>query len=99
MDEISAILILVPLLSVLIDRYGINPYHFAIIFVVNMNVGFVTPPVGLNLLTAGIMTNLPVAKIARYSVPFLFVLLIGLLIISYWESFVLWPVNFLMGPE
>jgi C4-dicarboxylate transporter DctM subunit len=99
MDEISAILILVPLLSVLIEKYSINPYHFAIIFVVNMNIGFITPPVGLNLLTAGIMTGIPVMKIARHALAFLIVLLLGLLIISYWESFILWPVHLLMGME
>ncbi|MHA1687694.1 MAG: TRAP transporter large permease, partial [Candidatus Heimdallarchaeaceae archaeon] len=86
MDEISAILILVPLLSVLLEKYGINPYHFAIIFLINMNIGFVTPPVGLNLLTAAIITDIPLMKIARKSIYFLFVLLIGLIIVSYWES-------------
>jgi C4-dicarboxylate transporter DctM subunit len=97
LDEISAILILVPLLSVLIGKFEIDPYHFAIIFVVNMNIGFVTPPVGLCLTTAAILTNIPIMKIVKAAIPVLLVLLLGLCVITFWESLTLLPVNLLMG--
>jgi C4-dicarboxylate transporter, DctM subunit len=99
MDEISAILILVPLFSIAIEQYAISPYHFAIIFLANMNIGLITPPVALSLTTAAAITKLPMMTIFRYCLPFLLIFLLCVLSFSYWGNLILWPVEMLMGPE
>ena len=52
LDIFSAIIIVLPILLPLVEKYGVNPYHFAVIFFVNLEIGYLTPPVGLNLLNA-----------------------------------------------
>ncbi|MDO5111138.1 MAG: TRAP transporter large permease [Clostridia bacterium] len=83
MDTTSAILILTPLLLPLAMSLGINPYHFGVIMVVNLAIGFVTPPVGVNLYVASSFSGLNVMTIARKAVPFMIVFFIALMIITF----------------
>jgi len=83
MDIFSAILIILPLVSPLGAVYGIDPVHLGIIFIINLEAGFITPPVGLNLFLASYRFGKPFAKICRYVLPFLFVRLVVVLLITY----------------
>ena len=81
MDAAPAILILTPILGPVMSAIGVNLVHFGIMMVVNLAVGFVTPPVGINLFVASSMTKLPVIKIAKVSAPFTLLFFLGLVLI------------------
>lgn len=83
MDIFSAILIVAPLVIPLGDIFGIHPIHLGIIFLANMGVGFITPPVGIDLFLASYRFGKPLTKVYRYVVPFFFLELIMVLIITY----------------
>lgn len=86
MDTGPAILILTPILMPLMQRIGVDPIHFGVIMVVNLAIGFVTPPVGVNLYVASAMTNIPVLKIARGAVPFIVAFFFALMLITFIPS-------------
>ncbi len=81
MDMISAILITAPLLAPIATSYGIHPIHFAIMFIVNLELGYLTPPMGINLFVASTVFDRPLLKVIRSVVPFFFVMLVSLVII------------------
>ena len=83
MDILSAILILVPLLSPIAVELGIHPMHLAVIFIVNLEIGYLTPPLGLNLFVASTIFKKPIGEVIRSVVPFLGLMLAGLLIVTY----------------
>jgi tripartite ATP-independent transporter DctM subunit len=83
MDIFSAILIVLPLVSPLGAVYGIDPVHLGIIFIINLEVGFLTPPVGLNLFLASYRFDKPFTRICRYVVPFLLIQLAVVLLVTY----------------
>ena len=83
MDTTPAILILAPILMPIMQSYGITGIHFGCIMIVNLAIGFVTPPVGLNLYVASGMTKLPVLKIAKNALPFILAFIIALLLITF----------------
>ena len=86
LDIFSALIIMVPLLLPLAIGYGVHPVHLGIIFLANMQVGYFTPPVGMNLFIASIRFEKPVMEIFRSTLPFLFLLLLAVLIITYWPA-------------
>jgi tripartite ATP-independent transporter DctM subunit len=79
----AAIIVVVPLLVPLGVAFGIDPIHLGIIFLANMELGFLAPPVGLNLLLSSYRFNKPMAEVTRATAPMLFVLLVGVLLITY----------------
>ncbi|MDR2943418.1 MAG: TRAP transporter large permease subunit [Treponema sp.] len=83
MDIFSAILIVLPLIVPLGQIYGIDPVHLGIIFIVNLEVGYITPPVGLNLFLASFRFKKPFVEICRYVSPFLLVRLFVVLLVTY----------------
>ncbi|MDR2185352.1 MAG: TRAP transporter large permease subunit [Treponema sp.] len=83
MDIFSAILIVLPLISPLGQAYGIDPVHLGIIFITNLEVGFLTPPVGLNLFLATYRFKKPFVDICRYVFPFLLIQLVVVLLVTY----------------
>jgi len=83
MDIFSAILIVLPLITPLGQIYGINPVHLGIIFIVNLEVGYITPPVGLNLFLASFRFKKPFINICRYVSPFLLVRIVVVLLVTY----------------
>lgn len=83
LDTASAILIMTPMMLPLVQAVGINPVHFGIILVVNLAVGFVTPPVGTNLYVAAGMTGLNVLTIAKKAIPLLLVFFVALMLITF----------------
>jgi tripartite ATP-independent transporter DctM subunit len=83
MDIFSAILIVLPLILPLSQAYGIDPVHLGIIFITNLEVGFLTPPVGLNLFLASYRFKKPFVEICRYVFPFLLIQLAVVLLVTY----------------
>ena len=86
LDIFSALVIMVPLILPVAFKYGIDPVHFGIIFLANMQIGYFTPPVGMNLFIASYRFNLPIDTIYRSTLPFMLVLLSALLLITYWPG-------------
>jgi tripartite ATP-independent transporter DctM subunit len=83
MDVYSAIVIVVPLIVPLGNAFGIAPVHLGIIFLANLELGYLTPPVGMNLFLSSLRFNRSVGEVARATVPMMLVLLIGVLLITY----------------
>jgi tripartite ATP-independent transporter DctM subunit len=83
MNIFSAILVILPLVSPLGEAYGIDPVHLGIIFIMNLEVGFLTPPVGLNLFLSSYRFKKPFTEVCRYVLPFLLVQLAVLLLVTY----------------
>ncbi len=83
LDIFSAIVIMVPLLLPVALSYGIDPIHLGIIFLANMQIGYMTPPVGMNLFIASYRFKKPVTMIYSSTIPFMLVLLVALLVITY----------------
>jgi tripartite ATP-independent transporter DctM subunit len=83
MDIYSATLVVVPLIMPIALSYGVDPVHLGIIFLTNMEIGYSTPPVGMNLFIAAFRFNKPVLLLCRAAIPFLIILLIGLMLITY----------------
>jgi tripartite ATP-independent transporter DctM subunit len=79
----AAIVVIVPLLVPLGTALGLDPIHLGIIFLANMELGFLAPPVGLNLLLSSYRFNKPMAEVTRATFPMLLVLLVGVLLITY----------------
>jgi C4-dicarboxylate transporter DctM subunit len=93
LDIFSAITVVVPLIIPLGVAYGVNPVHLGIIFLANLELGYLTPPVGMNLFLASYAFNKPLGTIYRYVVPFLLVELGAVLVITY----VPWLTTVLLG--
>ena len=83
MDTTPAILILSPILLPIVTAVGMNPIHFGVVMVVNLAIGFVTPPIGVNLFVASSLTDVPVMDIARKAMPMIIMFLVALLLITY----------------
>ena len=83
MDIYSAILVVVPLILPIANSYGVNPVHLGIIFLTNLEIGYSTPPVGLNLFISCFRFGKSITSLYRAAIPFLIILAIGLMIITY----------------
>ncbi len=83
MDIYSALLVVVPLILPIAVSYGINPVHLGIIFLTNLEIGYSTPPVGMNLFISCFRFNKHVIELYRAAIPFIIILLIGLMLITY----------------
>lgn len=86
LDIFSALVIMVPLILPVAVSYGINPVHLGIIFLANMQIGYFTPPIGMNLFISSYRFEKPVAEIYRATIPFMIVLLAAVLLITYWPG-------------
>ena len=82
-DIFSALVVVVPLILPLAQAYGIDPVHLGIIFLANLGIGYSTPPVGMNLFIASYRFDRPILTLYVASLPFLAILLLGLIIITY----------------
>jgi len=83
LDIFSALIIVVPLILPIAVGYGIHPVHLGIIFLANMQIGYFTPPVGMNLFIASYRFNKPITEIYSATIPFMFVMMAAVLIITY----------------
>lgn len=83
LDIFSAIIIVVPLITPIALSYGVDPVHLGIIFLTNLEIGYITPPIGLNLFIASFRFNRPIDELYRISIPFLILMLLALVLITY----------------
>ncbi len=95
LDIFSAILVTVPLILPIAESYGINPVHLGIIFLTNLEIGYSTPPVGMNLFIASFRFNKSVLTLYRSTIPFLVILFMALMFITYMPQLSLWLVDYL----
>ncbi len=90
MDIFSAIVVVVPLILPISRVFGIDPLHLGMIFLANLELGYLTPPVGMNLFLASYRFDKPLIQIYRHAIPFLLVLLVVVLLITYVPALTLW---------
>lgn len=87
MDTTPAILILTPILLPIAQGIGMDPIQFGVIMVVNLAIGFVTPPIGVNLFVASALTDVPVMEIARKALPMIALFMVALLLFTFVPAF------------
>jgi tripartite ATP-independent transporter DctM subunit len=93
LDIFSALVIVVPIVLPIAVGYGIHPVHLGIIFLANMQIGYITPPVGMNLFISSLRFEKPVIEVFRATLPFFAILLVSVLIITYVPSLTLFLVG------
>ncbi len=96
MEPSSIIMIMVPLLLPIAKMLGIDPIHFGVIITINMELGMLTPPVGLNLFVASGITGESIKEVVKSVMPWFLVLLLGLILITYIPQISLWLPNTMM---
>lgn len=92
LDIFSAIVLVVPLILPVAAQFGVHPVHLGIIFLATMQLGYLTPPVGLNLFIASYRFGQPIVRVYLASLPFLLVLMAAVLLIAFWPSLSLWMI-------
>ncbi|WP_324780323.1 TRAP transporter large permease [Thiobacillus sedimenti] len=90
MDIFSAIVIVTPLMLPLAAHFGIHPLHLGIVILANLEIGYLTPPVGINLFLASQRFKQPVLAVFGATLPFLLLLLVWLALLTYWPALSLW---------
>jgi len=83
MDIFSAIVVVVPLIAGIALHFNINPYHLGVVFLLNLEIGYLMPPMGLNLFIAGFRFNRPVPDLYKMVLPFIGLFVVALMIITY----------------
>ena len=99
MEPTGIILILAPIFFPIATQLGIDPIHLGIIMVVNMEIGMVTPPVGLNLFVTSGVTGMSLMQVARAALPWLSVLLVFLVMVTYIPQISLFLPDLIMGKQ
>jgi C4-dicarboxylate transporter DctM subunit len=97
MEPSAIIMILVPLLLPVATALGVNPIHLGIIITVNMEIGMVSPPVGLNLFVTSGITGFNIKDVIIYTLPWTLTLLVGLALVTYIPIISLWLPNMMFG--
>lgn len=97
LEASSIILIFAPIFYPIATAVGIDPIHLGIVFVVNLEIGMITPPVGLNLYVASGIAKMPLYGVVRASLPWMLVLLVALVIVTYIPELSLWLPRLLYG--
>ena len=90
MDIYSAILVVVPLILPAAEAFGIDPLHLGVIFLANLELGYLVPPVGENLFLSSYRFNKPILRVAACTLPFILAILIAVLVITYVPALTLW---------
>jgi C4-dicarboxylate transporter DctM subunit len=98
LEVIATLLVVMPILAPALIPLGVDPVHFSIIFTHNMEIGLIHPPVGLNLFVLATISNAPIGEVIRGIWPFLVLLLIVLMIITYVPALTMWLPNLVYGP-
>jgi C4-dicarboxylate transporter DctM subunit len=97
MEPSAIIMIMVPLLLPVARSLGIDPIHFGIIMTINMELGMITPPVGLNLFVTSGITGVSLKDVIVYALPWSMAILVGLLLVTYVPPISLWLPNVMYG--
>ncbi|MBY5932891.1 TRAP transporter large permease [Tateyamaria omphalii] len=99
MEPSGLLVIVAPLVFPIAIELGIDPIHLGIIMVVNMEIGMITPPVGLNLFVTSGVAGMPMMRVVRAALPFLAVLFVFLIMVTYIPAISTWLPTLMMGPE
>jgi C4-dicarboxylate transporter DctM subunit len=99
MEPSAILLIMAPILFPIAIQLGIDPIHLGIIMVVNMEIGMITPPVGLNLFVTAGITGMPLTEVIKAAAPWLMLLLGFLVLITYVPAVSTFLPTLLLGPE
>jgi C4-dicarboxylate transporter DctM subunit len=99
MEPSGLLVIVAPLVFPIAIELGIDPIHLGIIMVVNMEIGMITPPVGLNLFVTSGVANMPMMNVVKAALPFLAVLFVFLIMVTYIPVLSTWLPTLMMGPE
>ena len=86
LDIFSALVIMIPILLPIAVGYGIHPVHLGIVFLANMQIGYFTPPIGMNLFIASYRFKKPIIELYLSTIPYMIILLFALMIITYWPT-------------
>ena len=97
MDIYSAIIVLVPLIAPLAHVYGIHPVHLGVIFLANMQLGYLMPPMGENLFLSAYRFEKPLSEIYRYTLPYVAIILVVVLVLTYVPAATLAPLDLFFG--
>jgi tripartite ATP-independent transporter DctM subunit len=98
MDIFSAIVVVLPLIGPIAKAYGIDPYHLGVIFLLNLEVGYLHPPVGLNLFITSVKFQRPITEVMWATIPFLITMIVALLTITYVPELTVVPEAERTGP-
>ncbi len=100
LPPVAVILMTAPILLPIITQAGFDPYWFAVVFTINMEIGLITPPVGLNLYVInGIAPDISLPTILKGALPFMLCMVLGIVLLCLFPEIVTWLPDYLMGPE
>ena len=97
MEGIAIMLLTVPIFMPVLAKFGIDPVHFGVVMTLNLMIGLLTPPVGMVLYAVSTIANVPVIKLAWELVPFMFILGVVLILITYIPNLVTWLPTLVLG--
>ena len=97
MDVFSAIIVMAPLIQPIAERFGIDPVQMGVIFLANLELGYLTPPIGMNLCLSAYRFKQPMTAVYRATLPFYLILLAGVLLITYVPALTTLPVKWFLG--
>ena len=97
MEPSAIIMIMVPLLLPVAMKLGIDPIHFGIMITINMELGMVSPPVGLNLFVTSSLTGIPMKDVVVATLPWTATIFVGLMLVTYIPIISLWLPNLMFG--
>jgi TRAP-type C4-dicarboxylate transport system permease large subunit len=98
MDSIPILIILVPVLTPLILKIGVDPIHFGVVMVLNLMIGLLTPPVGMVMYVVCSLANVSLRDFTRECLPMMVALILVLAMITFFPPLVVWLPNALLGP-
>lgn len=99
LPPVAVILMTAPILLPIVTKAGFDPYWFAVVFTINMEIGLITPPVGLNLYVINsIAPEVPLATVLRGALPFMLCMVVGILLLCIFPGIATWLPTALMGP-
>lgn len=98
LEVFSILLIMVPIVLPLLAPLGIDPIHFGVMLVINMELALMSPPVGLNLFVISNISNIPLTQVLRGTIPFFILMVLLLILVTYVPIVSTWLPNYLMGP-
>jgi TRAP-type C4-dicarboxylate transport system permease large subunit len=98
LPPVAVILMTAPILLPIVTEAGFDPYWFAVVFTINMEIGLITPPVGLNLYVInGIVPDVPLGRVLRGALPFMVCMIIGILLLCLFPEIATWLPTVMMG--
>ena len=99
LPPVAVIVMTAPLLFPIVTQAGFDPYWFAVVLTINMEVGLITPPVGLNLFVINaIAPQIPTSQVLWGSLPYVLVMFLGILILCFFPEIATWLPDYVMGP-